>query len=175
MSNKIRGQCGANFKTKISISWFGTWLQKGHFFFVFSIGGKSVFQILCVWGGDNEKEIYGNPDGLSIYHYCNLIVSSRNVPISLDVAVPQTSSTWRHWKIARKTHTTGPPQVYGSWNSWGVFVFTQKLTSFSFCKLQLHWKIRLKHIRCSFPYTPGGSFQITAGFAWKWSAWVWQV
>ena len=36
----------------------------------------------------------------------------------------------------------------------------QKLTSFSFCKLQLHWKISLKHIRCSFPYTPGGSFQI---------------
>lgn len=36
----------------------------------------------------------------------------------------------------------------------------KKLTSFSFCKLQLHWTIiSLKHIR-SFPYTPGGSFQI---------------
>lgn len=62
------------------------------FFLCFLLVGKA-YSKFCVWGGDNEKEIYGNPDGLSIYHYCNLIVSSRNVPISLDVAVPQMSST----------------------------------------------------------------------------------
>lgn len=70
--------------------------QKGAFLFVFFIGGKIVSKIFVWGGGDffirNEKEIYGNPDGLSNYHYCNLIVS-RNVPMSLDVAVPQMSST----------------------------------------------------------------------------------
>lgn len=86
---------------------------KGVFFFcVFYWWEKRIQHFVC-GGGDflirNEKEIYGNPDGLSIYHYCNLIVSSRNVPISSDVAVPQMSSTWRHWKLLEKTHTTGPP------------------------------------------------------------------